>query len=750
MWGNTYSLDDNGLLPLSITIDRDNGLRVVVSVARVTRNRLIQHLRNGLTIHCNAEISSFVLEDDKLVAHINAFNGAIRLCLHGRMLIEWDMNDGNIQHPVSHLLTVSETRMLGQYPHPQIPYTRDELDSLSDTVRLRTDLHTHLSAQISSDALLQVAAQADIAYPVELLEHIGIDTSNYPHHPTPSFRFSPAMAQGLACEQGAGDVAGVKVAALYGTAAGETLMRHMHVAADNVVPFDTLERQIYRMRNPLTKHPACQQGIILAVARDYQRQGIDYAELAVTAALDADWLAAAIPAITQAEQETGVRLRLLAAIPRSLSPQQMLQRLDIIKHVMQHPYVVGMDILGYESNKTRNVYWALSNIARWIGDDDERRDLIIRVHAGENGKNPDNVGEVLDIATRYGLRIRIGHAAYGHTQAYLTQARELTDAGLLIIEFNPDSNIAVNNIDALEELPLQHWMQAGVAAVVASDGAGIYQTDNQQLLASALFSGLSADDVANIQAIETAHIARQDHIYTKALASYRNQYSDDTAFITAMRACSASAAMHSMERLRHKRPLLIAGASGSSWARMSEDEQMRVRDGITALVNTLDAHKVYFVMGRVKHEGIGQILDDALTQRAIDHPNFLSFDVIGMLSGAQNMPTLAEHLNGIVPLKGALMSVPVEMTALLQHYGGCALYIGGSAFTRDFIRCSEDAGILFGVMANVTGASGDKAHILHTSYTFDDAQTMLTYTQAMLHKADKKNPLPGVVGERKN
>jgi hypothetical protein len=106
-----------------------------------------------------------------------------------------------------------------------------------------------------------------------------------------------------------------------------------------------------------------------------------------------------------------------------------------------------------------------------------------------------------------------------------------------------------------------------------------------------------------------------------------------------------------------------------------------------------------------------------------------------MLSGHQNMPTLAEHINHIVPLSGELMSVPTHMTALLKQHGGCALYVGGSAFTRDFIACSKALGIPFGVMAGVAGASGEKAAVLPPEHIFHGEEGMLAHVRAMLGDA---------------
>lgn len=134
-------------------------------------------------------------------------------------------------------------------------------------------------------------------------------------------------------------------------------------------------------------------------------------------------------------------------------------------------------------------------------------------------------------------------------------------------------------------------------------------------------------------------------------------------------------------------------------------------------------------MGRIKREGVGSVLDAALHEH--QRRNGQAFDMVGMLSQHQNMPSVAENINHIIPLKGELMSVPHEMTDILKDYNGCALYIGGSAFTRDFIKCSLDKEIQFGVMQGPEGASSQKAKVLHDIYVFHGAIGMVRQLEHM-------------------
>ncbi len=741
------SLDQGGCIPLHVTYDAESRcVEMQIRLGGHEDSALRTHLTSLLGLaDTQREVRFTEGPPYVLNAALTATASSFALHLNHRPLGGWEVVSGELTETVAltHRLSVMELRMLGQFPHACVPYDRRVLDQAVDAYAPVTDLHTHLSSQIRARALLEAGAAADVGYPVELLSLIGCDTRRFTTRLMDSTAFTPAASDGLLCEQAGNRVQGIMLRDLLAHPdSAQRLAASMEIAYDEVIPFDALERRIYRMRNPLAKHPGVVEGMILSIAEDYAAQGVAYAELAVTAAGQPDWLERAVLGLRKAEERTGVALRLLAALPRSLSPIAAITQLEMIKRVAQHPYVVGVDFLGYEANKTRNFGWALSNIARFAhaqkaGIDRSGTgwqfadDFIVRVHAGENGKNPDNVAEVLAIAEKYGVRVRVGHAAYGNDQVDKRRAARLAEAGLLMIEFNPDSNMAMNNIDRAEQLPIKQW--ADIPYVIASDGAGIYRTDNRQLLAAATFAGLEMDDLAAMRGHEEAHISVQRRLFEAKEAAYLARHGSDRNFIAWLKREKASLQEQDiMARLAPKKPLLIAGASGSSWGRIDMATQRDIRDAIRRLVAMLDPGRVYFAVGRVKQEGIGQALDEALSAREEAAPDALPFDVVGMLSGHQNMPALADYINHIVPLSGELMSVPTQMTALLREYGGCALYIGGSAFTRDFIMCSKTLGIPFGVMANVAGASGEKASVLSESHVFHDAESMIAHVKTMM------------------
>lgn len=725
-------------LPINWRID-DDKLHLEIDLGELENQDLRHNLLNNLTIKYLPNISQLARESNNIILQFQT-NSPYQIYLKNNLLLEFSFDAQHnliIHSPPYMLLSVMELRMLATYWDSAAPHCRIELPKAT-AWKIRTDLHTHLTSQIATNDLLEIAIAHNALYPIELLHLLEIDTDNLVRNQTASYYFAPAAGDGLLCEQKGQIVEAVALKDLSPPQLAK-LRRAMQVGIDEIISFDELERRIYRFRNPLTKNPKLIAATILKIAENYASHGIEYAELSVTAALDPNWLEAAIAAIAQAESQFGVTLKLLAGLPRSLPPALILNNLKMLMFISQHPAIVGIDFLGYEMNKTRNFAWAASHFAHFVAGQkrgidslgngwDFPDDLIIRVHAGENGKNPDNVFEVLNIAKQYDVRVRVGHATYSDEQNCINLATELAQKNLIIMEFNPDSNLSLNNIDGAADLPIKRWAAANIPFVIASDGAGIYQTDAAQLFNTGVFAELKAQELNLMMQTETNHINYQQNLSKQKTAAFAKHYSNDAAFIALMREMQAQQAKTSHNYdFNGKIPLLIAGASGNSWNRIDQATQTEIKIGIKQLVQTLNPEHVAFIMGRIKPEGIGKVLEDALSEHYQENPTSIRFDVISMLSGVQNIPLIASHINHIIPLHGELMSVPSQITALLKQHNGMAIYIGGSAFTRDFILCSGKLGIPFAVMADAAGASAEKARILPKQHIFNGADGMVNW-----------------------
>jgi len=740
----TIFLDENWHFPIHLWVEEER-VRVLVDVTRATRQRFIHNLEKGLWLRGQGEATGFIFDAKEKALNASIHAGEAELQLNDTLLLR--VSPAGLERVTA--LTVFETRMLGQHVlsehlRSQVPYPRQEVAKLVPDYHYPiTDLHTHITSQISGDALLKAAVAVDALYPAELLHILGIPTDPYETQPMMSVPFIATQGEGLRCEQVGREIQAVRIQDVMARESDyQRLLASLSIPVDNVYTFDQLERSVYRMRNPLAKNPDIVPEMIQQIAKGYEAQHIQYAELSATGALNPKWLVSAIPALEKAEASTGVQLRLLAAIPRTLSPDQMLKQLDAARYASRCPHVVGVDFVGYEANKTRNFRWALDNLALWVRKqrqgamDPEWRwefadDFIIRVHAGENGKNPNNVREVLQVAERYGVRVRVGHAAYGDFQRMKGLAKRLSEQGLLAVEFNPDSNMALNNIDGAT-LPIKLWLESGVDCLLASDGAGAYQTTDAQLAKAAVFTGLKVEHLQQMREAEEAYIARQSKLFTRKKASFDKTYPQFTDFIEDFSAYIEKLDMH--QALVGKIPVLIAGASGTSWEVIEERDRREVEIAMEMLVSALDPRKVYFALGRVKDAGVGTAVDRAVGRYNREFLHKVPFQVMGMLSGQQNTPALADSLSHIYMMEGGLMEVPREMTSFIKQHKGYALYIGGGTFTRDFIKLSDDMGLAFGVMRGPAGAANDKATFLGRQHVFEGARGLVRHLY-QLHQA---------------
>jgi adenosine deaminase len=163
------------------------------------------------------------------------------------------------------------------------------------------------------------------------------------------------------------------------------------------------------------------------------------------------------------------------------------------------PEIVGVDFMGEETNKTRDFARELSTIALIRST---RPEFHIRVHAGENGNELDNIKDAIKLGAT-----RIGHGVYGVDEETLRLARENN----VIIEFNANSNVALRNIDGTGELPIKQYLNAGVRVTLGTDGHGMYRTSARSEEAVMRSLGLTDEDFAKITRSDQLYLEMMKH-----------------------------------------------------------------------------------------------------------------------------------------------------------------------------------------------------------------------------------------------
>jgi hypothetical protein len=423
----------------------------------------------------------------------------------------------------------------------------------------------------------------------------------------------------------------------------------------------------------------------------------------------------------------------------------MLHReVEKLKLMGASPYIVGVDFMGFEDNKIGDLEPYIIAIAEWAQEHDP--EFTLRIHAGENRKNLTNVRESLRLAQKYNMRVRIGHAAHGLDADAVDIAEALAQKKLCMIEFNPDSNLALNNIDTAEELEITTCITRDIPFVICSDGGGLYQTDVRQLEAAASFAGVGANHVASLVLHEREHMAREAVRFThkremlppdfqaRIEQGFRTMQDapplpqPDRAQATA--AFEAHLSSHgiafSPESIRQaadgKKPLLILGATGAQyWARITPAHQEQIAHVVSGLVEALNPQTSYFLIGRPKHAGLTPLLSTAVQTHNAGYDTPQHFSLISATVQAdQTAQSFTPGLTHVLPLQGSLFTVPQQLVGYVAAQRGIVVFIGGGTFVRDAILVARDRGVAFALMKGVEGASQDKSVMMDPSRHFSE------------------------------
>jgi adenosine deaminase len=753
----THALDWNAHYLLELSIDADAAsFHANIRGPSISSGRVERHLATLIQLHIAGAIYCLRLQDDAtpslqcdLPEQARAgFKLEIRLggstTREGELFARYRVSMGTLEYGETfHKLTVFETRMLGnQRLYRWLPYPRHPMQ---DSV-LTTDLHTHSSAQISSQGLLEVAAEQQVPYPTRLLDILGIAYHKDEIVRTRRFFFPPTDAGHIGTIPDEEDA--VPIISL-SEEARERLGMAMHIRPDMQVAFGELEMSAYRFRTPITKHPDVAYGMLLKTAQEYARYHVSYAEITATTTslLIPDYLETLHEWLPAIAEETGVHLRFLAGLPRNLPPHMLQREVDTLLLAAASPYIVGVDFMGFEDNKIAEMAPYIEQIAAWAKQHD--RDFTLRIHAGENRKNLSNVRESLQMAVNHNMRVRIGHAAHGLDDEAMQLAEQLAKESLVMIEFNPDSNLALNNIDRAEELEITACIDRDIPFVICSDGSGLFQTHTAQLEIVASFAGVNQKALQLIAEYESAHIAREkarfdhkmsalpDSFFEEFAQQYQRLRSPPTNTSTVQNEDSNEFESHldAMQIAYHpaairvatkaKRPILILGATGERyWQRIHPNQQSLISELLHQLPKLLDPTQHYIMIGRPKDAGLTAILSRAVQQYNVQHPDTPFALVSATVQADRTLQSFTPGVTHVIPLEGSLFTVPHQLVHYIRKRDGLLLCIGGGTFVRDAILTARDCDVAYGLMNGPAGASTDKAVMTPEDKTFKDLESL--------------------------
>jgi ADP-ribose pyrophosphatase YjhB (NUDIX family) len=583
----------------------------------------------------------------------------------------------------SYRLSPFETRYLAEngHPHP-IPKTD------APRVKLATDLHVHFAGCVRAADLVRIGLEHNIRYPVALLEEAGIHIER-----TGEVALSELTPELLSA-----------------------LRRSLGIPVDRQITFLEMER-IYRLRAPITRNITTFVSLLRQIAADYAAMGVKHVELSMSNVVEAARLRAIQQHLPEIEQSSGVQIRFLAAMSRHDDLEWDLDYIDQVQKLSAFRYIAGADFMGHETNSTRAFADRITKLAQWA--DRARPGFVIRVHAGENPAYPENVRVALEAAGDCNVQLRIGHGLYGVDQQTMD---ELHRKGV-IVEFNLNSNFALNNIQASREVPMRRYFDAGISAVLGTDGYGIYQSSLEFEARVAALSGLSASDFERIAATENAYVAKLAQAeaagtisierfdvpadspnvhYTPQVMSRRKteKQQRDKRLVERLATLNVplleNDAIH--DALRGRRCISFAGAWKNSWAAISPANQERIRRELAALIAALDPTRTALITGGTRY-GIENIVQQHARKRS-------GFVLLGTLV----RETPPDWIEPATLTHGCLVGETLYDKAaglyrLMKEHGGLCLFIGGGNIVSDEIQTACNLRLRYLLMDGPEGAS---------------------------------------------
>ncbi len=688
-------------------------------------------------------LSKIIMDNLKGMSHIEATDDPdiYRLSFNDTLFFDVSRSTGEVVS--SSKLTTFETRSLAQSKTGVIPFERDKQTDFLP----RTDLHTHFAGAIRPEDLIAVGISHNIDYPASSLKMIGIDVSAYEVDDKGNLKIATLLPEDL-----------------------KILESKMMISVVTQETFNKME-EIYALRGPFTKNPELFPDYLRALAEDYSRNGVEYAELSFSAFMtNPSYMQMLEDNLPQIEEETGVKLRFLAGIWRHSDIEWNMDDADRIMQVAQSPYIVGCDVMGHETNSTDEIKDVLETLARYAMEEDP--DFVIRVHAGENPMFKDNVRRALEImrdaheqqeqttgTNKPMPRVRIGHGLYGVEEEVINLAKEMG----AIIEFNMSSNLALNNINSIAEVPIKKYIDQGIDVVLGTDGHGMYSTSGEQEVLLAMAAGLEPEDFELLRATEQKVLERalareQTHPRIENVAELYEGMSYSTPTGEARytpdvearyRAERENASARLGEKISYtgaivdeaqieadtegKVPVMITGASKSNWPNILPADQEKIALTMQVLADVIDPERAYIVTGGTNF-GVEKTMHEAVNRRnKIKETQLVLLGTLTMEAAKEGdkgvEPDTITHAT-ILELNGRKannwMDLPDTQLEYVLERNGHMIAIGGGGVVNDMIQRGHNLGVNMHLMKGPYGASTNKSIALEgNNYSFVEVSDLL-------------------------
>lgn len=571
-----FYLDKEHDIIVNLYKETDDGLVYIIETPNHKTGNLITNLAKICDLPISRNEKDMKIIKGFIPTSINGDNKEVYILRLGGIKVANIYDDGVIE--IKAKIPAINKTLMSQTKDYKIPVEKTLIKSyILKRYKFRTDLHTHIHANLNSDDLIALGIKHQIQYPFYYIKKLGLKLSDkqanemFQKRMVTEHKFAFEDLPGKKLIRKIDDNTFINFADLilnnpehmeeniakirnslvlmkdgqavftnleklylyrYVFSKGKTSEDKIRITKKKVDAITNREIRnvLYKMLEDKEKdeykNNTLLQDKLLWVAREYAKQGIYYSEISVT------WIVRKgeegtkilqelheiLPVI---EKETGVKLRFLGSFSRTLMTEEQLKEgIDVLKVAAKSPYIVGSDIIGEEINDICNFKQLLKELVEFAVEQDNG--FTIRVHAGENDSLRSNVQKSIECileAVPKGKKMpkcRLGHGLYGvdvNTEQGQKIVELMREHGV-VLEFQLTSNVRLNNLTDTATHPLKKYLENGVNCVQGSDGCGFYGTDcMEEQMALTNLLNLSEEELLKMKNVEDKIIAESDKYF---------------------------------------------------------------------------------------------------------------------------------------------------------------------------------------------------------------------------------------------
>lgn len=732
---NRFYLDKEKDIIVNLYKINKDEIKYILETPNHNTGNLITNLANLCGVETTKNENDMKIIEGTIPASINGDNEIVYIFRMGGIKIANIYENGVIEIKAK-IPAISKT-LMSQTKNYKLPIDKTIIKSyIFKKSKFRTDLHTHMNANLTPDVLIALGIVRQIKYPLYYIKKLKLKMSKIQEEKilkqrkkveeqfkdcnltgkyltrkiddntfinfadfilnnleNAEYNISKIRNSLVILKDGQAVFTNLEKVYIYRYifAKGKVSEEKIQIKDINKIPEKDIVKYAKRMiedhkKGSQYEFNSLRQDKLLWIAREYQKQGIEYVEMA-----DTELAKLGEPAIKyleeiheimpKIEKETGVAIRFLAAIRRipltiikgvNTRDSYLLDNLNVIKAVAKSPYVVGSDFIGEEINDITELKPVIRELVNYVVNEDEN--FTIRIHAGENDSLRGNVSKSIESvieATPEGKnipKVRIGHGLYTPNLESKEGKKLLKNLkkSKAVLEFQLTSNVRLNNLNALENHPLKQYIKNDVRCVQGTDGCGFYGSDTiEEQLALKNLLGLTDDDFTKMREVEEEIIENSKKYFNEkeflfekflngrslrdAILELENNNIEESRKVKADLRLNNNLEAEEVLKDKIKRlpenkvPIIIAGGSFNAKGRetflTSEGKEILKR-----LMEKVSSEKAYFVIGH-KMQGYEKAIVDI--SKEINKKFEIDAIIPKMVSEIEKDNLLEKELNGV-------------------------------------------------------------------------------------------------------